>query len=327
MVGASPPPFGIPSASLFQEAARERTLPVVCRNLSISCGMEGRILARQVRAAAQGREICGRVEAIPLKGLYLAWHCYPSPSLRDLGDVDLLVRRSDLRGADGVLKKLGYVPSLEVERVAGSEGGLGAVLYHREGSLPVHLHWSLANLSLPHFMYRIDEEEVWREVRGGAMARHHLVVTLCEHALKHSYSALIYLTDVEIASRGVDWGLVAETARRWGLEGAVQYALVLLRDLMGVESPGWVHFGRVRPGWAGRILLGEARKRRWDGLSALGLLALARGWKEKVRFVRETLVPVEVEGLHSPFPAARLRRAVAMIWAGLTGRGRDGDQV
>jgi hypothetical protein len=60
--------------------------------------------------------------------------------------------------------------------------------------------------------------------RAGLLLAYHdrsdggLFVTLCEHALKHSFAELIHLTDLELASRGIDWSLVDDTARRWGLE-------------------------------------------------------------------------------------------------------------
>src|SRR6185436_3017519 len=126
-------------------------------------------------------------------------------------------------------------------------------------SMPVHLHWHVTNASLPHFMYRVDADELWRDARGGELAPHHLLVTLCEHALKHSFAELIHLTDIELASHGVDWNLVAETSRRWGLEHAVYYSFALLRDLCGVETPG---LKEPRLDWAGRAFLALARRRR-----------------------------------------------------------------
>jgi hypothetical protein len=189
------------------------------------------------------------------------------------------------------------------------------VEYWREGAMPVHLHWHVLNGSLPNFMIRIDADEIWREARDGVLAPPHLVVTLCEHALKHSFSTLIHLTDIELASRGVDWDAVADTARRWGLEGAVYYALVLLRDLMGVVSPGLERFRGVRPDWAGRAFLGLARRRRWDGLSALGLLSLT---DEKTRFIREVVSPPHREGLRTQTVIGRLRQAAGRVAGALT---------
>ncbi len=235
-----------------------------------------------------------------------------------MGDIDLLVRRSALREADAGLRALGYVP--ERAPAAGDGDFLNAVLYARPGGgMPVHLHWDVANASLPHFMYRVDREEVWREAAGGELARHHVVVTLCEHALKHSYEDLICLTDVEIASRGVDWGEAARAARRWGLEPAVTCALVLLRDLMGVESPGLRHVRAGPPGVAGRAMLWMARRRRWGGLSSLGFLSMARGARAKARFVGQALAPRPSESgaFTSRSLGGRLRRAAGTIWGGI----------
>lgn len=298
---------------LLRESRAERTYPVVCRNLGIPCDTERSVFIRQSLARHQAEEILGVVEAISLKGLHLAHRVYPSPSLRDMGDLDLLVRRPKLREADAALHGLGYRPDFDPAQLDG--GSLHAVEYWRDGSMPVHLHWHVLNGSLPNFMIRIDADEIWRDARDGVLAPHHLVVTLCEHALKHSFSTLIHLTDVELASRGVDWDAVADTARRWGLEGAVYYALVLLRDLMGVASPGLKHFRGVRPDWAGRAFLGLARRRRWDGLSALGLLSLTG---EKGRFVREVLAPPRREGLRTRTLMGRLRQAVGTVAGALT---------
>jgi hypothetical protein len=301
IVGAAAPAGPVPPGLLARSRV-ERTYPVVCRNLGLPCDVERSILARQLLARHQASEILDAIEAIPLKGLHLAHRLYPSPGLRDMGDLDLLIRRSAMKDADAALRKLGYVPDFDPEQVDG--GTLRAVEYWREESMPVHLHWHVTNASLPHFMYRVDADELWRDARGGELAPHHLLVTLCEHALKHSFAELIHLTDIELASHGVDWNLVAETSRRWGLEHAVYYSFALLRDLCGVETPG---LKEPRLDWAGRAFLALARRRRWNGLSALGLMSMTR---QKLRFVRETLAPPKRDGL-------RTRTVMGRIWGAL----------
>jgi hypothetical protein len=307
IVGAAPPPAGTPLDLLLARSRAERTTAVVCRNLGLPCDLERSILGRQLMARAQADEILARVEAIPLKGLYLAHRLYPSPGLRDMGDLDLLVRRARLRDADAELRRLGYAPDFEPERIEG--GTLNAVEYWRDGSMPVHLHWHVSNASLPQFMYRINVDEIWREARDGVLSPHHLVVTLCEHALKHSFAELIHLTDLELASRGADADLVADTARRWGLEPAAHFALVLLRDLAGVEPPALRRLRSTRVDWAGKAFLAMARRRRWNGLSALGLMSMTR---QKARFVREALAPPRTDGLRSRTLMGRLKGALRL---------------
>lgn len=301
---------------LLRRSRLERTYPVVCRNLGLPCELSTSILGAQLLARSQAEEIGRTLDVVPLKGLDLAWHEYPSPDLRDMGDLDLLVRGSELTRADGVLRSLGYVPEQAPEEL--STGTLRAALYEREGCLPVHLHWHLLNSSWPQFMFRVDMDEVWAAVRGGRLSPAHRFVSLCEHALKHSYAELIHLTDLDLVSRHLDWAEVGEVAARWGLTHAVVYSLLLLRSLTGRESEGLRHFRASSLPWEGRLFLSLARRHRWDGLSGLGLLALARG--RQLRFVREVFSPPEEagRGYRSKTVGKRLLRAAGLLWRGIT---------
>jgi hypothetical protein len=311
VAGAGRPPGTIPEEELLRAARRERTLPVVARNLGRPCAEEAGILGRQILAAAQARELAERVELLPLKGLHLAHRLYPSPALRDMGDLDVLVRAPDVSRADAALRSLGY----RSERPPAPRPGalLNAGLYLRDDGLPLHLHWHVLNASLPHGPVRIDAEEIWREARDGAMAPQHLFLTLCEHALKHSYDALVHLTDLELASRGLDWDRTVDAARRWGLERPVSYALLLLRDVMGVRSPGLKRFPLPAPGPEGSLVLAMARSRRARGVSALGRLSLLRGLAGKLAYVRDALAPPVGEGLSTRTAAGRAARALAQL--------------
>jgi hypothetical protein len=298
---------------LLRQSRVERTYPVVCRNLGLPCELAPSIMAVQLLARAQAEEILRDVEGVPLKGLDLAWSAYPSPSLRDMGDVDLLVRPSERGKADEILRRLGYAPELPPEALDG--GTLHAALYSREASLPIHLHWHPLNSSWPQFMFRLDPEELWAGVRGGRLDPLHRFLLLAEHALKHSYGELIHLTDLELASRGLDGAAVAELAARWGLSGPLFYACRLLEDLM--EARPW-RLALPEPGWEGKLFLALTRRHRWDGLSGLGLLGLARG--SRGRFLREVLAPGErgSRGYRSRTVGKRLLRSAELIWKGLT---------
>ena len=303
---------------VLRAARAERTLPIVLRNLGLRWDGETELLGRHVLAGAQADELAAKVEVLRLKGADLARGVYPSPALRDMGDVDLLVRTRDVGAADVALRSLGYVPALDPRSVMAAGGRLlNAVEYAREGSLPIHLHWHLSNGSLPRTGQSIDLDEVWREARDGALAPAHRIVSLCEHALKHSFDSLLHLADIELCWRSVDRERAVDVARRWGLERALAWSLLLVRDLM--EVPLAVPPARP-PGWAGRLLLSRARRRRGGG-SWLGYLDGAEGWAEKAAFVRDALMPGEAgEGLRSKSAAVRLWRALTSRPGPLPGR-------
>ena len=164
IVGASPPPPGTPLEQLLLRSRGERTFPVVCRNLGIPCDLEPASSPASSSPSTRPARSGSGSRSCP-KGLHLAHRLYPSPGLRDMGDLDLLVRRERLREADGALRGLGYLPAFLPERIQG--GSLQAVEYWREGSMPVHLHWHVQNASWPQFMYRVDVDEIWAEAREG----------------------------------------------------------------------------------------------------------------------------------------------------------------
>jgi hypothetical protein len=56
------------------------------------------------------------IDAVVLKGAALAWSVYPSPALRPMGDLDLLVPRAAARAAQLSLQRLGFEAQAMVQR-------------------------------------------------------------------------------------------------------------------------------------------------------------------------------------------------------------------
>lgn len=169
------------------------------------------------------------IPVIVLKGAYFAEAVYRDIAMRPMCDVDLLVKRSDLSGAQEAIIASGYRP--------------------QHGALPVDLHWGLGT---EHRYLRIDMEGVWKRavpaVVAGVevlrLADGDLIVDFCTHlSCKHLFEAggIRPLLDIrEICeSRGddFDWQTVLQRARQWGNAGGVYASLLLARDLLGAEVP------------------------------------------------------------------------------------------
>ena len=93
-----------------------------------------------------------------LKGPHLSLGYYGSLDQRRMGDLDLLVRRRDLRAASAALVEAGYASR------TGAPLGLAATLRfvhhleHEKDGVPVDLHHQIR----VHPTFRFDEEEIWR---------------------------------------------------------------------------------------------------------------------------------------------------------------------
>jgi hypothetical protein len=138
-------------------------------------------------------------------------------------------------------------------------------------------------------------------------------IVLAAHALKHSYSRLIWLVDLhELLLNGLDWQELTARARFWRQERVVLYALVLLEGMFHVNIPSAVRndLGASRLNGLEKHVL-RLTMRGFSSEQACFALWLSNieGIPNKIRFVRE-----------SAFPEHRIMMQVIPAGSGRTGR-------
>jgi hypothetical protein len=184
------------------------------------------------------------IEVVPFKGPAVAWSLYQSPALRQMSDLDLLIRPCDTSRTIDLLISAGYQPPQypidlrffqpyrQMELTSGSTG------------VAVDLHWSL---SPPHLCDRPDMEGVWTrlapvQVAGRAvrtLGNADLLIFLCIHGAKHVWRSLHWLADLArlIDRAEMDWdGLIAQ-ARARRISRMVFAGLLLAVDLLAASVP------------------------------------------------------------------------------------------
>jgi len=191
-------------------------------------------------------ESCG-VEVLPYKGPILAQSLYGNVTLRQYGDLDLLVRVRDVARAKAALVELGYKTKLELspqQERAYLQSGYEYTFDSAYGRNAVELQWRI----LPRF-YAIsfDVEGFFRRAvsmdLGGRKFRslcpEDLFLVLCVHAAKHAWAQVSWLCDiVELAySQSIDWDLVEANASQLGIERIVAITGWLARELLGRTLP------------------------------------------------------------------------------------------
>jgi hypothetical protein len=227
---------------------------------------------RALRAEEQLADIVGwlggnGVEAMLLKGLFLSEALYQNMALRPVGDIDLLIHRSDVARVDGLLRKIGFSPA---------PGSL-PLRYYREihfhrlyvrgpgpEAIPLEVHWDLKDRF---HLLRVNMDEIWDGARPwstgrctvSAMGRTDLLIYLCYHAEKHACfsryidefsplgpevvlentvsAELLWYADVlrliGLDGHAMEWELVAAKSRRWGVEGEVYASLAVTDRVFG----------------------------------------------------------------------------------------------
>jgi len=116
-----------------------------------------REVARHLHQVAAILEQRG-IENLVLKGPALSLGYYGSLDRRRIGDLDLLVRRRDLRAASRALVEAGYVSRTVTPLGVAPTLWFVHHLEHEKDDVPVDLHHSLR----VHPTFRFDEEDMWR---------------------------------------------------------------------------------------------------------------------------------------------------------------------
>ena len=290
------------------------------------------------------------VPMVSLKGPTLALSAYGSVALRQFGDLDVLVPRSQVLRARRALHEDGYRSRLELAK-AQEEAHLrdDSVfdLVRDEGldgrPTALELHWGLTGraftrpIAFDHVHLRLREGPL-----VGGVAQHldapDLLLILCVHGTKHLWERLQWITDVSQVLRQyascddkgdgkgqqgeLDWNRVRGLAVRFRVERMVGLGLVLAHDVLEAPLPPQVlAWARALP--RVEVLATQVRAGLFTGhepSEAQSALASSRflmramdSWRDRARFALHVLTTPPAEeraALALPGSLERLRPLV-----------------
>jgi hypothetical protein len=184
---------------------------------------------------------------IVLKGVCLAEAVYSNIALRSMGDVDLLVPRTELPRAQAILLDKGYGPQEreDIETLCRRNMELDPFV---GVDLAVELHWSIA---LPTSPFKIDIAGLWTRARPAiiagvqvlALSPEDLLLHLClhtshQHGLRIGPRSICDIAEtIRFYGSELDWSRFADRAREWGASRYAGLTLHLARGLLAVPVP------------------------------------------------------------------------------------------
>jgi hypothetical protein len=271
------------------------------------------------------------IDVLPYKGVALAETLYGDIALRQAGDIDLLVRASDLSRIKATLKDLGYTPHLPLsqpEERAYLGSGYECAFDSLLGRNLLEVQWALQ----PRF-YAVDfeMESVFRRaiqvnVAGRNMktpSAEDLFLILALHAAKHVWGRLIWLCDIAqiVKLPALNWNWISETATSLGIVRILQVTLVLTNRMLGAAIPAAAEKS-LSADSAARALadeiaprIGRSAQQNVESLSYFRLMMRLRERRaDRIRFLRRlafTPGPGEWKSVRLParlFPLYRLVR-------------------
>lgn len=192
------------------------------------------------------------IPAIVLKGAALQGTVYPSPALRPMADLDLLVPEDRAEQAQAIIAGLGYsaVGTAEAqERTRRNHRHLPA-LVDQHGVVAFEVHSHIVSRDSP---LRFHISSFWERARPAPVAGTTALALAPEHMLLHlavhffldrrfrSYAAVSQLCDIAEAIRrcrpAPDWGYLKEQADALHLTGPLYCALSFARELLDAPIP------------------------------------------------------------------------------------------
>ena len=177
------------------------------------------------------------IPVIPYKGPALAAYLYGDVSMRQFGDLDVILHFKDISRARELLGALGYRPAMDIT-------GKDIALFHDRLGILLEVHWSITSERHP---VQVQPQRLWKNLQRMPFAGktvfsptpEDLLWILCVHGGQHRWERLSWLCDVSelVRTRPLDWDRVMHNAKELRAGRTVTLALALTRDLLGVSLP------------------------------------------------------------------------------------------
>jgi Uncharacterised nucleotidyltransferase len=225
------------------EAAKAKALREAARATTVRCLALNAQLIRLMKAfRARG------ILAIPYKGPVLAAQAYGDVTLREFGDLDIVLRHRDIAKANEILVGLGFRPRFPwtVSPVGISSIVPGEYNYQDEsGRVVVDLH---TDRTLRHFPRRPDLDELAARLVPVDVSGHSVFTfaledqlpILCIHGAKDFWQRIIWIVDIAelIHSQAqLDWDGVMRRAEALKAQRMLRLGLALAVGLLEAPLP------------------------------------------------------------------------------------------
>ncbi|HVG43352.1 MAG TPA: nucleotidyltransferase family protein [Longimicrobium sp.] len=320
--GAAPPVASLLDADpdlLVPLAWRHGMLPYLSRRVAAADGaaahpsfapVRAAFLENGVRAlhlAGELANVAGILEAagvasLAYKGPALAVQAYGDPSLRDYGDLDIVVRKDDLAAAEAALVRAGFQPLTAPGAGRAALLRVGHHLQYRRDGVLVEVHWRFGKAvfgfaeELSGLWDRAEAVEIrGRAVRALSVPDHLLALAI--HSSKAMWSSLdATVCMVRLAGQVApdEWPEVVARARAWRCDEALSVSLLLGEHMLG--APCRRALARRLPATprARRLAARVAAELFLEGFGGrsyvLGQLALRPRYRDRLRFAAAALL-------------------------------------
>lgn len=207
------------------------------------------------------------VSVIVLKGAALAETVYPSIALRPFGDIDFLIKAEDLFKVEKVLMDLSFIKDEKIPDFADAQEFMDYTycftqnVFKKQEPLSMYLEIHCNPLHLGSSQARLSQ--LWGrameiKIRGVSTFSLHpedMLLHLCHHLYRHSYSRLMWFSDIsfllDFYEEKIIWNSLIKQVKGSEASIACYYGLFFAKGLLNCKVPPWL-LTELKPGWLKR---------------------------------------------------------------------------
>jgi len=189
-----------------------------------------------------------QIPILCFKGPSLATQIYGDITLRQYGDLDILVKKQDKDKALTLLYKEQFIP--EINLLPHSKktffSAVNVLGFHSpKKHIFLELHWELLSKN---YAIHWEESYLWKNTQSICINQQILqtlshtnhFLYLCAHGSKHLYARLAWVSDIDHYiqnQNNLDWEEILHEAKRLGIIRILYLSLFLAKNLLGTPLP------------------------------------------------------------------------------------------
>ena len=191
-----------------------------------------------------------KIEVVPFKGILLSKDLYQGYTIRQAGDIDILVKPKDVPKVIEILETQGY----EKEHPFSKNQQIALAKISREKhfrmnyskkSLVIEIHWrvytqeSIGEPELDFFWDNLKNTTL-QNVESKTFRPEVMLMYLCFHAYRHLWRRLFWLWEIDQFiknKQNLNWNWILENSRKFGSENVIFLSLLVVHDAFGTEIP------------------------------------------------------------------------------------------
>ena len=187
------------------------------------------------------------IKALAFKGPTLSEMAYGDITLRQYGDLDILIKKEEIKKVEALCISMGYLPYYElteVQKEVWYTYTKDMVFYHPQKQNIIEIHWLLLDTDFP---IQIDLNRIWEQINTISLNKHpvdtfssdSLLLYLCIHCSKHLGERIIWIKDIDqmIRTQNLNWESIMIEVQHNNLHSMFFLGLYLSQNLFDTPLP------------------------------------------------------------------------------------------